>query len=231
MFRFRSGTIVLLMMAFSAGRARGDTKDEEPSPAPDTTFSEQSNFHARGGFGITPVVFRSTDHLPTAHHGVGAFLSAFADLPYRLSIGGGFDWERYSYETTTSAGGRGDDPVFPDETLTYTRLLGAVEWRVLARGLVNPYLFAVAGWGWENATKTRWQCSPETASGPVFGGGAGVDIAASSWLSIGAQYRIVTQPRTVYACTLAEIPDEPMGPPSDFFPQRLALTLSVNDAF
>lgn len=236
MFRCRcrsgAGAIVLLVLVFSAGRARGDTNDAGVGPPSDTTSAEASNFHARGGFGITPVVFRSTDHLPTAHHGAGAFLTAFAELPYRFSLGGGVDWERYSYETTTVEGDLRDDPVYPDEELTHTRLLGALEWGVLERGLVNPYLLAVMGFGWEQATKTRWQCSPKTSSGPVFGGGVGVDIAVTSWLSMGAEYRIVTQPLfSGITCADANFTDEPMGPPSDFIPQRIALTLSVNDAF
>jgi len=33
------------------------------------------------------------------------------------------------------------------------------------------------------------------------------------------------------ACTMAYITDEPIGTPSDFIPQRIALTLTVSDAF
>lgn len=216
--------MVLAVFGLSAGGARGDVAD--------ATVAKESDFHARVGFGVTPVAFLSDDHLPTAHHGFGAFFSAFGELPYRFSLGGGFDWERYGYETTTMAGSRDGEVVFPDEQLTHTRLLGLVEWDVLERGLVNPYLLALAGWGWEHATKTRWQCSPDTASGPVFGGGVGVDVAALSWLAIGLEYRIATLPiASPSMCTLAQFDDEPKGPPRDFIPQRIALTLSVNDAF
>lgn len=223
------GTVAAMLM-LSVSSARGKDEDQGVGPPNGATASEASNFHARAGFGVTPVAFRSSDHLPTAHHGVGAFFSAFAELPYRFSLGGGFDWERYSYETTTSAGGLYDDPVFPDETLTHTRLLLLGEWDVLERGLVNPYLLALAGLGWEHATKTDWQCSPKTASGPVFGGGVGVDIAAAPWLAVGMEYRIATMPIALSptVCTGAIFPDEPMGPPSDFIPQRIALTLSVS---
>jgi hypothetical protein len=231
MIRWTMAAMVAVSV-LGAESARGDTEDEGVSSSLEGTASAESNFHARVGFGLTPVAFRSTDHLPTAHHGIGAFFTAFAELPYRFSVGGGFDWERYGYETTTYGAEADGEVVFPEEQLTHTRLLGLLEWEVLERDLVNPYLLVVTGWGWEQATKTRWQCSPETSAGPVFGGGAGVDIAASSWFAIGLEYRVVTQPLfSGPSCSGADEPDEPMGPPSDFIPQRIALTLSVNETF
>ena len=227
-----SVAMALAIVAFGPRDARGDTKDGGVRPESEVGASSDRDFHVRGGFGMTPVVFRRTDHLPEAHHGVGAFFTAFAQLPYRLSLGGGFDWERYSYETATSEDYTDGVATFPAEKLTHTRLLGVFEWDLLERGFVNPYLLGVAGWGWEQATKTGWQCSPETASGPVVGGGAGVDIAVSPWLAVGLEYRITTLPlMSESMCTMAYIPDEPIGTPGDFIPQRIALTLSVSDAF
>ena len=46
------------------------------------------------------------------------------------------------------------------------------------------------------------------------------------------EYRITSLPMgSTSMCTMALILDEPMGPPRDFVPQLLGLTLSVNDAF
>jgi len=231
MYRSMSVGLVLATLAVGAN-ARGDTKDEGAAPSSEASDANERDFFARAGFGVTPVLFRRSDHLPEAHHGMGLFMMAFAQLPYRLSLGGGFEWERYSYETATSADYSQGVTTFPEERLTHSRLLGVLEWDLLERGLVNPYVLGVAGWGWEQATKNTWQCSPKNASGPVVGGGAGVELAARPWLSVGLEYRITTLPLLVtYTCTLAEIPDEPMGPPADFVPQRIALTLSVNEAF
>lgn len=228
--------VPLAVVALGAGDARGDTQgdtqDEGAAATSEASDANERDFFARAGFGVTPVSSQREDRLPQAHTGVGLFMMAFAQLPYRLSLGGGFEWERYSYETATESDSRQGITTFPDEALTHTRLLGALEWDLLERGLVNPYLIAVAGYGWEGATKNSWQCSPKNASGPVVGGGAGVELAARPWLSVGLEYRITTLPLLVtYTCTMAIMPDEPLGPPSDFVPQRIALTLSVNEAF
>lgn len=223
------GVMVLAVLGASAGGARADTEAPATSP-PSEAAAKESNFHARGGFGITPVAFQSDDELPTAHHGVGAFFTAFAELPYRLSLGAGFDWERYRYEMTTREAA--PEVAFPDERLTYTRLLGLVEWDLLERGLVNPYLLAVVGLGWQAATKTSSHCSSDTGAGPVLGGGLGVDVAVSRWFAVGVEYRITAGPFTsAIACQPIDDPSDPRGDPSDFIPQRIALTLSVNDAF
>lgn len=222
----------LAALVFAAEHARADTKDEGEPPTSEASDVRERDFFARGGFGITPVSFRRTDQLPEAYTGVGLFMMAFAQLPYRLGLGGGFEWERYSYATATHSDSALGITTFPDEKLTHSRLLGALEWDLFDRGLVNPYVLGVAGWGWEHASKNRWQCSPENASGPVVGGGAGVELAARPWLSVGLEYRVTTLPLlATYTCTMAEMPDEPLGPPSDFVPQRIALTLSVNEAF
>ena len=192
--------------------------------------SEERAWVARLGGGVTPVVHRSDNHLPDAHHGVGAFINLLGQLPYRFSAGGGLEWERYSYDTTTGEGSLWGPPLLPAERLTYTRVLALLEWDWFERGLANPYLLAEAGFSWEDASRTSWQCSPKTMSGPVVGGGAGLDIAVTPWISIGLEYRITTQPLFVTTtCTAAYIPDEPLGPPHDFVPQRLALTLGVSD--
>jgi len=236
MHRYVSGAMVLalplVVVALAANDARADTQDEGAAPMLEASEANERDFFARVGFGVTPVSSQRSDQLPKAHHGVGLFMMAFAQLPYRLSLGGGFEWERYSYETATQSDSRQGITTFPDERLTHSRLLGAFEWDLVERGLVNPYLLAVTGWGWEHATKNTWQCSPKNASGPVVGAGAGVEVAARPWLSVGLEYRVTTLPLFVtYTCTMAEMPDEPLAPPSDFVPQRIALTLSLNEAF
>ena len=175
MQRLVSVAVVVVGLGLCAGSAQADVQDQ---PAGASAPAEAaSTLHARVGGGLAPVLFRRTDHLPVAHHGVGVFADAFADLAYRLSVGGGVDWERYSYETTTTENYPRGYASFPEERLTYIRLLGMLEWSLLNPGLVNPFVLAVAGMSWERATKTTWQCSPKTASGAVVGGGVGVDVA------------------------------------------------------
>jgi hypothetical protein len=97
---------------------------------------------------------------------------------------------------------------------------------------VNPYLLAGAGYGWEDTKLTRWQCSQPLLSGPVVAGGTGVDVPIYRSLVIGLEYRVTTLPLDDSGmCTLALIPQEPRGPPRDFLPQRIALTIGVYDAF
>jgi len=230
MHRCMGAVLGLVAMVLGVDHARAETEGEKPTS--EASDASERDFFARGGFGITPVWFRRADRLPEAHTGVGLFMMAFAQLPYRLGLGGGFEWERYSYATATHRDYAQGITTFPDERLTHSRLLGALEWDLFERGFVNPYVLGVAGWGWGHATKNSWQCSPENASGPVVGGGAGVELAARPWLSLGLEYRVTTLPLlTIYSCSLVEMPDEPLGPPSDFVPQRIALTLSVNEAF
>ena len=232
MHRTMGAALVLAAVVFGAEHARADTTDEGATPTSEAGDATGRDFFARGGFGVTPVWFQHTDQVPEAHTGVGVFMMAFAQLPYRLSLGGGFDWERYSYETATHQDSSQGIATFPEERLTHSRLLGALQWDLLERGLVNPYVLGVGGWGWEQATKTGWQCSPKTARGPVVGAGAGVEVAARPWLSLGLEYRITTLPLIgLYTCTLVEMPNEPLGAPANFIPQRIALTLSVNEAF
>lgn len=181
MYRIMGGVAAVVVLGLSARDAGADIADEGLTPTSETGTSTTRTFHARAGGGVAPVMLRSTDHLPTAHHGIGAFVTAFVQLPYRLSLGAGFEWERYSYETTTHEDYTKDHATFPEEELTHSRVLGVLQWDFLERG-VNPFVLGVAGMGWERATKTDWQCTPNTMSGPVVGGGAGVDLAVAPWL-------------------------------------------------
>ena len=57
----------LVAVVFGVDHARADTKDEGVTPTSEASDARERDFFARGGFGITPVSFRRTDHLPEAH--------------------------------------------------------------------------------------------------------------------------------------------------------------------
>jgi hypothetical protein len=105
--------------------------------------------------------------------------------------------------------------------------MALVQWDVLRRRFVTPYILAGVGYCWEDAELTAWQCSPALMSGVVVGGGAGLDLAVHEWVGVGVEYRVNTLPKATASCTLALIYDEPIGPPSDFVSQRIGLTLSM----
>lgn len=167
------------------------------------------------------------DDLPRAHLGLGASLSGFVQLPYRLSAGAGFDWERYTFDANNSGDPLGSGPRYTDEVLTHTRLMALAQWDILPRRFLTPYVLAGAGYGWEDAELTTWQCTPALKSGPVVGAGAGVDLALSRAVGVGFEYRANSLPFRTQICTQAQRDAEPMGPPSDFFSQRLGATLSA----
>jgi hypothetical protein len=64
------------------------------SEAPERDYA----WHGRVGFGVNPVT-SDAEELPAVHVGFGASLSGFVRLPYRISAGVGFDWERYTFDS------------------------------------------------------------------------------------------------------------------------------------
>ena len=102
-----------------------------------------------------------------------------------------------------------------------------MQWDILRRELITPYVLAGLGYGWEDAELTRWQCTPALQSGLVVGGGAGLDLAVHERIAVGVEYRINTLPSGAGDCSLAFIYAEPMGTPSDFLSQRIGVTLSL----
>lgn len=186
----------------------------------------EPTWHARVGVGLNPVASDAAP-LPRAHTGFGGSLSGFAQLPYRVSAGVGFDWERYTFDSQNQGDPYGAPPRYTDEVLIHTRLMALVQWDILRRELITPYVLAGLGYGWESAELTQWQCRPALQSGLVMGAGAGLDLAVHERIGIGAEYRINTLPSGTVSCTAAYFPDEPMGPPSDFLSQRIGITLSI----
>jgi opacity protein-like surface antigen len=148
-------------------------------------------------------------------------------LPYRVSAGLGFDWERYTFDSNNSGDGTRLTPRYTGEPLTHTRLMALVQWDILRRRFITPFLLVGLGYGWEDADVTDWQCSPALMSGLVVGAGGGLELAVHESIGVGVEYRINTLPETTVTCTLAAIADEPIGPPSDFSSQRAGITLSL----
>jgi hypothetical protein len=183
-------------------------------------------WHGRVGVGLNPVA-RGTESLPTVHMGFGASLAGFVQLPYRISAGVGFDWERYTFDSNNYGDPYGSAPRYTDEVLTQTRLMALVQWDILRRRFITPFILVGLGYGWEGAELTRWQCSPALMSGLVVGGGAGLDLAVHELIGVGLEYRINSLPHATASCTLAFLDDEPIGPPSDFLSQRIGITLSM----
>lgn len=198
----------------------------EPPASTAVTPERDDTWHGRFGFGLNPVASR-TDRLPKAHMGFGASLAGFLQLPYRISAGVGFDWERYTFDSRNHGDPDGAAPRYTGEVLAHTRLMALVQWDVLRRGLITPFILAGLGYGWEHAELTQWQCAPALMSGRVLGAGAGLDVAVHELIGVGLEYRINTLPSATAACTLALIPDEPLGQPSDFLSQRIGITLST----
>jgi opacity protein-like surface antigen len=186
----------------------------------------ETTWHARVGVGLNPVASDAAQ-VPRAHTGFGASLSGFAQLPHRISAGVGFDWERYTFDSQNFGDPYGSAPRYTGEVLTHTRLMALVQWDILRRRLITPYVLAGLGYGWEDAELTQWQCTPALQSGLVVGGGAGLDLAVHELISVGVEYRIHTLPSGTLDCTLAFVFAEPMGPPSDFLSQRIGIALSL----
>jgi opacity protein-like surface antigen len=207
----------------SAAHAHAETPG---TPGTLETRERDHTWHGRVGVGRNPVA-RGADELPAVHTGFGASLSGFARVPYRFSVGVGFDWERYTFDSKNYGDPLGSAARYTDEVLTHTRLMTLVQWDVLQHRVVTPYILVGLGYGWEQGELTAWQCSPALMSGLVVGGGAGLDVAVHEVIGVGLEYRINTLPKAIATCTWAFISNEPIGPPSDFVSQRIAVTLSV----
>lgn len=200
------------------GVGSANTELNPPSAAP--------FWHARLGAGVNPVLGQAS-YSSQAHTGFGASLHGFIYLPHRFSVGAGFDWERYTYDSGVSGDPVDASPRYKDQALMHSRAMALVQWDVLPRGFINPYLLAGAGYGWEHAEVTTWQCSPKQNQGAVVGGGLGVEVALNQLLALGVEYRVNTLPLATRSCTLAFITNEPDGAPSDFLSQRVALTVGL----
>jgi Outer membrane protein beta-barrel domain len=214
-------------VAFLAGicfTALGHAADGQP--AADASLMNDATWRARLGLGVNPVV-SSSEYLPKAHTGFGASLAGFVQLPYRLNVGLGADWERYTFDSNNNGDANRTTPRYTDEVLTHVRVMAQLQWDILKRQLITPSVFVGAGYGWEGAELTTWQCQPRRMHGPVVGAGVGLDLALNSMFDIGLEYRANTLPLGTRMCTLALIEDEPLGTPSDFFSQRIGLTFSV----
>lgn len=221
--RWRPWLTLILAGICASAHAQAETP---AAPDPSETRERDATWHARVGFGLNPVS-STDDRLPTAHMGFGASLSGFIQLPYRFSAGAGVDWERYTFDSKAVGDADGSPPRFTGEILTHTRVMALVQWDILRRRLLTPFILAGLGYGWEHAELTTWQCSPALMSGRVLGGGAGLDLAVHELIAVGLEYRINTLPHGTLTCTLAFIRNEPVGPPSDFVSQRIGITLSV----
>jgi len=219
-----SSPVLLTTCVVSHSSSTLAANEEASAPEPENdTF-----WHARVGIGLNPVIGQD-DRLPTAYTGFGASLSGFVSLPLRLSAGAGLDWEQYTFDSNNHGDSQRTPPLYTGEILTQMRLMGLVQWDILRRGLVTPFVVLGAGYGWEKAALTGWQCTPVNSRGLVMGGGFGVQLALSDKLGAGVEYRGNTLPLGPTVCTLALFDDEPLGAPSDFFSHRIGITLSVRN--
>lgn len=198
---------------------RGATTRSAPSVA-----KGETTWHARLGLGVNPAL-GGRDNLPTAKTGLGGSLSAFRQLPYRLSLGPGFDLERYTYDTTNPPDSTTGQTLFTDVELYFGRIMALLQWDILERKLVNPFLLVGLGFGIGHAEIPLRQCSPSQPIGPVVGVGAGVDIAIGETLGLGFEYRGNSPPITPYSCAYLYMPDAPRGAPL-VISHRFGLTLS-----
>lgn len=200
---------------------------EESSTRAQDSQQNNTTWHARLGVGVSPIIEQNTT-LPDAHTGFGASISGFYQLPFRLSVGANFDWDAFTFDSANHGDLRTNrSPRYQDRGLRHTRLMGLVQWDILDRNFITPFVIAGAGYGWEHATLTEWQCSPKLASGLVLSAGLGAEVALTELFGLGVEYRISSLPSSIRSCTLAQIDDEPLGAPGDFIPQRIALTFSL----
>lgn len=213
----RSAMCALVLAGFALVSAAGATPNDATQPP--------ATWHGRLGVGVNPVL-DAEDYLPIAHTGFGASVAGFYQLPYRLSVGAGFDLERYTYDSANS----GDDPYgaprYVDQSLYNMRAQALLQWDIWTRSLVTPYVWLGPGYLWQHAESTDWQCHPDQNSGPVVGAGAGLDVALSSTIGVGVEYRVNTPPLTGRLCNGAQIDAEPRGVPG-VTPHRFGLTFSV----
>jgi opacity protein-like surface antigen len=187
--------------------------------------TQEETWHARLGVSVNPVL-DAEDYLPIAKTGFGGSVSAFYRLPYRLGVGAGVDLDRYTYDSSNHGDGPYGPPRYVDQQLLDVRAQALLQWDWWARDLINPYLLIGAGYVWQHAELTDWQCHPRQRSGPIGSVGAGLDVALGSAVGVGVEYRVNTPPLTGGLCTGVQIDDEPRGAPR-VTNHRLGLTVSV----
>jgi hypothetical protein len=187
--------------------------------------TQEETWHARLGVSVNPVL-DAEDYLPIAKTGFGGSVSAFYRLPYRLGVGAGVDLDRYTYDSSNHGDGPYGPPRYVDQQLLDVRAQALLQWDWWARDLINPYLLIGAGYVWQHAELTDWQCYPKQNSGPVASAGAGFDVALGAMVGVGFEYRVSTPPLSSRSCNLALIYDEPRGAPR-ITTHRLGLTVSV----
>lgn len=214
----RSGILGSFFLATCASLGIDRAAAEEAPEAPVT-------WHGRLGVGVNPVL-DAEDYLPIAKTGFGASVAGFYQLPYRLSVGAGLDVERYTYDSSNYADRSDDPPRYVDQSLVNVRPQVLLQWDIWRRTLVNPYLLIGAGYVWQQAEVTSWQCRPRQNSGPVVGAGGGFAVALSDAIGVGFEYRVNTSPLTPRSCTLALIELEPRGAP-EVLSHRFGVTVSV----
>jgi opacity protein-like surface antigen len=140
-----------------------------------------------------------------------------------------FDWDRYTFDSKNYGDPPGNRARYTDQVLSQARLMALLQWDVLERRLITPFVVTGLGYGWQNADLTSWQCRPDLPHGLALGAGAGLDFAVHELVGVGVEYRINTLPLGSRICTMAEIDAEPMGPPQDALWQRIAITFSVRN--
>lgn len=184
--------------------------------------SKEVTWHARLGVGVNPI-FGTDNTLPIAKTGFGGTISGFYQLPYRFSLGAGYDWERYTYDSANV-----DDPLtmpprYVDEALIHNRLQALVQWDILPRGFVTPFLLVGAGYGWKHDDLADSQCRPKPFA---VGAGAGVEVALGSAFGVGFEYRINAPLLGASKCTTAYDVSGPKDAPDITF-HRVGLTFNV----
>lgn len=210
--------LVSILLASTAAGEPNETVQSAVAP------SDEITWHARLGAGLN--VGSLSSEMPRADTGFGGSVSGFLQLTRRLSLGAGFDWERYTYDSANY----GDLPAtkarYSDQPLTHARVQALLEWDLWARERFTPYFMFGAGYGWENANLDEELCIRALRSGAVLGLGWGLNVALTPLLGIGAEYRINSPPLAPRTCAPVEpAPTARQGTPS-FASQRIGLTLN-----
>lgn len=203
-----------------------DSQAADSAAPTEGAWGQNARWHGRLGIGLNPVA-HFEDELPRAHTGFGAALSGFAQLWERFSVGVGADWERYAFDSGNTGDPVGSAPRYTDEVWTHSRLMALVQWDVMGRRFVAPFLVAGVGYGWQDASLTVEQCTPALANGPVVGVGGGLDVALGDAVGVGLEYRANTSPAGSSNCTAVYIPEEPLGPPGFALLQRVGINVSL----
>lgn len=184
--------------------------------------SNEVTWHARLGVGVNPI-FETDNILPIAKTGFGGTISGFYQLPYRLSVGAGYDWERYTYDTTNVDDPPTTPPRYVDRELIYNRLQALLQWDVLPKDFVTPFLLVGAGYGWEPDGQGDSQCRSKPFA---LGAGAGIEMALGPAIGVGFEYRINAPLQGATMCTTAAQIGGSKGAPDITF-HRFGLTFNV----